>query len=211
MKNTLKTTLIVIAIFATSTAYAGSDSIMTLGIGTSMGVTQQTPYGGTAQAAFTNDLTVRARMLHIFGVEMAYSPTDRMETTSELVFTGQFRASALLYVIPTSPVALYLKAGIGAESLGDVFKIDAPSNSYHAGAGLDVQLGDHFVLGTEFLLLAPGITSVKNTLKNFAEQELNRYQMEGAEATAAAPKTPSIGDFLSASNFRVGVTAHYYF
>ena len=210
MKNTLKTTLIAIAVFAASTAYAGSDSIATLGIGTTMGVTQQTPYGGATQATFTSELTVRARVLHIFGVEMAYSPTDRVETTDELVFTGQFRASALLYIVPTNPVAFYLKGGIGAESIGDVFKIDAPSNSYHAGAGLDVHLGDHFVIGTEFLLLAPGVTSVKKTLKNFAEQELNRYRMEGVQSTTA-PKTPSIGDFLSASNFRVGITAHYYF
>ena len=210
MKHTLKTTLIAIAILGASTAYASSDSIVALGIGTSMGVTQQTPYGASTKATFTTDLTVRARLLHFLGFEMAYSPTDRTENTDALVFTGQFRASALLYVVPTDPVAFYIKGGIGAENIGDVFKIDADSNSYHAGVGLDIQLGDHFVLGTEFLLLAPGITSVKNTLKNYAEQELNRYRLEGEEAPAA-PKTPSLQDFLSASNFRVGVSAHYYF
>jgi len=210
MKKTIQTFILALALVGTTAAYAGNDSMFTVGIGTSMGMTQQTQYGGSAQSKFTTDLTLRTRLLYVLGFEFAYSPTDRGVDTDQLVFTGQYRASALLYVVPTSPVAFYLKGGVGAEDIRDLVKVDGDTNSYHAGAGLDVHLGDNFVLGAEFLLLLPGISSVKNTLKNYAESELNRYRFEDNE-NAGTPKTPGIKDFISASNFRVGITAHYYF
>jgi len=210
MKKTLQIFALTIALLGTTAAHAGNDSMFSLGIGTSMGMTQQTPFAGDVESKFTTDLTVRTRLLYVLGLEFSYSPTDRDVDTQQLVFTGQYGASALLYVVPTSPVAFYLKGGIGAQDIGDLAKFDGATNSYHAGAGLDLHLGDHFVLGAEFLLLLPGIASVKNTLKNYAETELNRYRFADGD-TSSAPKQPGLKDFISASNFRVGVTAHYYF
>jgi hypothetical protein len=210
MRNVLTTLTMCLAILAAPVAKADSTSLFTVGVGTSVGVSHHSQFQMDAKSNFTSDINVRLRMLHVLGFEFAYSPTDRIEDTSSLVFDSTFRMSAMLYVVPTSPVAAYIKAGIGGGSFSDVFSVTADSNTYFAGFGLDVHIGDHLVIGAEFLFVAPGVGSIRNTLQSYASSELNRFRLADS-ASNAAPAEPDVTDFLSFDNYRVGLNVHYYF
>lgn len=208
------TLALLLGLFTASNAAAKSDSLITLGVGTTVGVNNITPLHADTTTTFTTELSLKVKMLHFLGVEFAYSPTDGVEEgVHDLVFDSTFRVSGLVYIVPTYPVNLYLKGGIGAGKIEELFAIDQPTNSYHAGAGMDFHIGEHFVLGAEFLLLIPGVNSVKNTIETFANEELRRYQERTVtEATYEPPQEQlSIEDFISANNFRVSVSARYYF
>lgn len=196
-----------------ATASANSDSLFTVGIGTAVGVNQTTALNAEPSAAFTTELTLKVKMLHVLGLEFSYSPTDSVSDDQALVFDSTFRMSGLLYIVPTYPVNFYLKGGIGAGDISDLFAIDEATNSYHVGAGMDFHIGDHFVLGAEFLLLIPGVTSIKDTIERYANDELRRYQdRETTTADYEGPEDPlGVSDFISIENFRVSVSARYYF
>ena len=131
-----------------------------------------------------------------------------------LVFQNSLRLSGLVYVVPTRYVSAYAKAGIEGGSLGALFRVTDPSNSYHAGGGLDIELTDHFTLGLEFLVLIPGYTSVEDHVVGYVEREAVRVAGELAQGripTDVGGNAPDTGDFLSASNFRLTIGARYYF
>lgn len=194
---------------APTSASAESKGLITVGLGTTFGVNNVKPLHTDAQAAFTTELSFKLKALHVFGLEFSYAPTDSVDTTT-LVYDSTFRVSGLLYIVPTYPVNFYLKGGIGAGKFTELFSVDGPTNSYHAGAGLDVHVGDHWVIGAEFLLLLPGIASVKNTIESFANTEIQRFQTE-RESYRAPEKDLSVADFVSIENFRVSLSARYYF
>ncbi len=190
---------------------ADSDSLFTVGLGTAMGVNRSTPLGGTPEATFTTELSVKLKALHVFGVEFSYAPTDPAESQSAIVFDGPFRLSGLLYLVPTYPVTFYVKGGIGAGDIEDLVKIDGASNSYHGGAGLDVHIGENLVIGAEYLLLIPGVAGVKSTLSMFANDEIKRYQARDPNQPFDSGAPPEVADFISADNFRVTLSARWYF
>lgn len=200
-----------LALTAPLGARANSDSLFTVGLGTAMGVNRSTPLGGLPETTFTTELSLKVKALHVFGFEFSYAPTDPAESASPVVFDGQFRLSALLYLVPTYPVTFYVKGGIGAGAIKDLFSIDGDTNSYHAGAGLDVHIGDNLVIGAEYLLLIPGIAGVKHTLSNFANDEIKRYQSRDLNVPFDSGAPPELTDFISADNFRVTLSARWYF
>ena len=209
-----QTTIIIaaLALAAPTAALADSDDLISFGVGTSVGMNNTTPLGAAAEAAFTTELNIKVKMLHFLGIEFAYSPTDSVESDAGLVFDSTFRISGLLYIVPTYPVNFYLKGGIGAGDISDLFAVDNATNSYHAGAGLDWHIGEHFVVGAEFLLLIPGVSSIKNTIESYANEEIKRFQARDRSAPyEAADESLDVSDFISADNFRVALNARYFF
>jgi hypothetical protein len=199
-------------LFTAAPAMAGSDSLFTVGLGTTMGVNRSTPLGGIPETTFTSELSLKFKMLYFLGLEFAYAPTDSSESASTLIFDANFRLSALIYLVPTTPVSFYLKGGLGAGNMVDLFAIDKPTTNYHAGAGFDINIGDNFVLGAEYLLLIPGMAGVRETLSSYANEEIKRYQSREDNAVASSRgETPSVSDFISPQNFRVTVSARWYF
>jgi opacity protein-like surface antigen len=183
--------------------------MLDLSIGSSVGVNSTTPMNAENTTKFTTELSTRVKALHVIGAEFSYNPSVEAQTEG-LKFDGQFRLSALLYVLPLEPVAAYLKAGMGGDSLEDLVNPGGKSTSYHAGGGLDIDITDNFVLSAEFLFLVPGITSIKSVIQNYANGELSRIQ-DPFRAGEAPAKQPGMSDFLSANNFRVAVGARYTF
>lgn len=202
-----------IALSATGTASADSDSIITAGVGTTLGVTHVTPLNGSSTSLFSNDFSVRMKALYVLGLEFAYSPTDGT-SAGELVFQNSLRLSGLLYIVPTPHVSAYLKGGIEGDDLGAIFSVTDPSNAYHVGGGLDIEVGSHFVIGVEFLVLIPGVTSVEGSVESYAASEIARAETltaQGIIPTDIGADAPDVSDFISASNFRFTVGARYYF
>jgi hypothetical protein len=198
--------------FVATPASADGDSLFTVGIGTAVGVNRSTPLFGLPEATFTTELSVKFKLLHVFGFEFSYAPTDSVAEGSQLVFDATFRMSGLLYIVPTYPVSFYLKGGIGAGEFTDLFAYDSPTTSYHGGAGFDIHVHENVVIGAEFLLLAPGIASVRDTIASYANEELARYQARiRNEPVADSGPELAVKDFISVDNFRASVSARYYF
>jgi hypothetical protein len=177
-----------------------------------MGVSNTVQLDSAPQTSFTSELNLGVKLFHVLGVEMSFSPTDRVDMDQALVLDATFRLSALIYIVPTYPMNLYLKGGLGAGAIGDLFDIDGSTTSYHAGAGLAWHVDDHLVLGAEFLLLLPGVNSIRGTIETFANDQLRRYQARARGETVEEPEqTVDLGDFLRVDNFRVALNARYYF
>ena len=206
---------LITTLLTTGAASADNDSLFTLGLGTAVGVNRSTPLGGTAETTFTTELSLKIKALYVFGFEFSYAPTDKVDEASPLVFDSTYRLSGLLYLVPTSPVSFYLKGGLGGGTLEDVFAIDKATTNYHAGAGFDIEAGDNLVIGLEYLLLIPGVAGVRDTLSTYANEEIKRYQSrdenKAEPVSTASAGTPAISDFISPENFRVTVSARWYF
>ncbi len=199
----------------TSAASADSDSRITAGIGSNLGVSSHSQLSGDAVTAYTHELSLRVKALSILGVELAYSPTDAHEGGNEVVFSNNLRFSGLLYFVPTPVVSAYAKAGIEGDSLGAVFSVSDASNSYHAGGGLDVEVTKNITVGIEFLMLIPGTASIEAQVQDFVDQEYARYEA-ALQTGEAVPEdigeaAPELGDFISSSNYRFTIGARYYF
>ena len=206
----LQITILLVALMFTGAASADSYSNLTLGVGTAVGVNHTTSFQSDSTASFNSEFSLKVKALRILGFEFSYAPTETETAATDLVFDGSLRMSALLYVVPTRVVSAFLKVGISANNFGDLVKPIGATSSYHAGLGLEIEAGDNFVIGAEFLFLAPGLGSVKNTIQAYANDEIDKLQ-NPARANEAPAQEPELKDFLSASNFRVAVGAKYFF
>lgn len=186
---------------AAAPAAASNDSIVSFGIGTALGVRHHTDEDGTIRALAT-ELAARLRVLHALGAELAYVPTAPADDDERMRFDSPFRFSGLLYILPIYPVGLYLKAGVGGASIGSLFTINAEAATYHGGGGLDVTLGDHFVLGGELLWLVPGMHTVVTEVVNASVAASNGTTDED---------TRDSDHLFSAGNFRAALHLRYCF
>ncbi len=211
MKTATSLLSLAAGVLLSSTAQANSDSLFTVGVGTALGVNRSSSLGGDAETSFTSEVSIKFKALHVLGAEFAYAPTASDDEGQPLVFDGAFRASGLLYLVPTYPVTFYLKGGLSSGKITELFDVDAPSVSYHTGAGLDVHIGDNLVMGLEYLLLIPGLNGVKQTFTTYANEEIKRFQRRGVGEEVAAAATPEVSDYISADNFRITVSARWYF
>lgn len=151
-------TLLAVLVLPTS-LYAGSQSLVTLGVGPSVGLLHLRGEDNSTSRMAT-DMRLRLRFLRGFAAEASWSPFGAQRNDDALLYDHNYRASGLLYVVPTYPVSGYLKVGFGGARMGDMAKLLGRSVSYHAGAGGELYIGEHFALGAEYLVLIPGADSL---------------------------------------------------
>ena len=179
-------------------------------LGSSMGMNHIAGVMSHGTSAFNLDLNLRMKLAYVLGLEFGYSPTDQRFQHEGMVYGGQLKLSGLLYVVPTRYVSAYVKGGIEGNGFEDLFDHNGSTSSYHVGVGLDIELDGHWVLGLEYLMLIPGITSVERAVQAYIDDELVRLQSAQVMPTTL-PSTPGADDFISGSNFRLTVSARYYF
>ncbi|MCC6620781.1 MAG: hypothetical protein IT385_05980 [Deltaproteobacteria bacterium] len=180
-------------------AAADGSSILTLGVGAGVGIHKAGRPGGDAQTAFVNQANVRLKALYFLGVDYAYDLAHDPKLTvptDELQFQAKMRLTALIYPYSGDHVAFYLGAGIGGTSLDELQKITGPGNSYHAGLGFEFHLASHLSIDMSFMILAPGVESVKRT----AVAEVAAAYAEGGAEAVERLEEPGFGDFLSIKN-----------
>jgi hypothetical protein len=188
-------------------ALADAHSLVTFSVGTAFAFGQASDPRSEAQSSATPDLELRLRLFRVMAFDFAYSPLDQQQANTQLTFASQFRASAVLYLVPLEVIGVYAKAGLGGQTLGDLTTVTSATNSYHGGGGLEVYLTDHVALGAEFLVLVPGVTSIQKTVAN----DLVRRQALVAAGGSDVDPQLGVGDFVSAQNFRTSVNVRYFF
>ena len=180
-------------------ASADGSSIFTLGVGAGVGIHKAGAPGGDAATAFVNQANIRLKMLYFLGLDYAYdlAHDPKLTTpTEKLQFQAKMRLTAMIYPYSGDHVAFYLGGGIGGTSLDELKQVTGPGNSYHAGLGFEFHLASHLSIDMSFMVLAPGVQSVKRT----AVAEVAAAYAEGGADAVARLEEPGLSDFLSIKN-----------
>jgi hypothetical protein len=185
-------------------ARADSTSLLTMGLGSSVGLAHVVPVTGGSVNDVVSELNVRIKMLKVLGFDFNYNFAGENEVGHGEVYASSLRASALLYVVPTQVVSVYLAAGTGSSEFTDMFKASATKRSYHGGGGMELYVGRHLALSTEFLMLVPQVDRVV-----ISSQPLKVDAAGSVDLSSV--KTPSVTDYISADNFQVTFGLKWFF
>jgi hypothetical protein len=136
-----------------------------LGVGAGLGVGKHLEVDGGSDVSFINVASVRARAFWIIGVDYEFNlGRDRQlsgyHEYRELNYHAKMRLSTLLYSFSFANTAFYLRGGVGAAKLGELFSLDAPGASYHGGFGIEFDLDEHVMFDVSFTLVLPGVHSL---------------------------------------------------
>jgi len=195
-----------------STARAGSNSIGTLGFGAELGWTRLQPLDMDRHDAFVGELALRLRLFRILGAQLSYNLASAAET-GELSFTSKWRLTGVLYLLPTEHLSIYVLGGLGARDIHDLGTVTGPTNSYHAGLGLEIYVGRRFAVSFEYLWIVPGYASMEAVIRDRADQAIpDPVEIESGAAMPMQIELPqlSISDFLDAGNFQINVGVRFY-
>lgn len=177
-------------------AQAKANSLVSIGVGASLSMAQNSSLAREEAKGVSGEFSIRARALHVLGLEFAYGPSDAIvDSRTNVRHDTRMKLSGLLHFIPTRPFGMYLKAGVGGARLKDVVKVGKSSPSYHAGGGALLSWGDHVEFGAEYLATIPGYDSWNTDPKSVVDSMSSRAT---GGANAFQPKFQDI----------VGVVAH---
>jgi hypothetical protein len=198
------TTLTAALLLVAAPAKADNTSLLTLGGGPTVGLSHVVPVTGGSENSVVSELNFRLKLLKVLGFDFNYNMTGEREVGHGEVYSSQMRASALLYVLPTDIISLYLAAGAGASSISDLASDTFNDKSYHGGGGMEIFVGDHMALSAEFLMLVPEIDKVVVSQKPLRLDDSGSMDMGSIDG-------PSMKDYVSADNFQVSFGLKYFF
>lgn len=174
---------VLLSVFAPATGEARSFHLLDIGARADLGFTGSTE-ASAGDMRVAPELGLRIDVLWIFAVEATWKPVDLR--TSATSVDARFRASALLYMVSTDPLDLYLKVGVGAMDASHLIDLHAEDGSVHAGLGLEIQVSRQVALGLELLLISDGLTRVEQKAANLI----------GGTTTAAAGTSAGTGSLV---------------
>ncbi len=200
--------------WVSSEAHAGSQSLLTLGIGAELGYGQYNPNSNDPMGGFIAELTARVRLFRILGVQFSYNLTGAIDT-GDLSFSSKYRLTGILYLLPNRRVSVYVMGGVGARDIREIISVTGATNSYHLGAGIEVYFGRRFAISLEYCWIVPGYASMEQSVQ--AEIDSARPTIsdvpEGESATVPLGYSlPEINvmDFLDAGNFQATLGLRFY-
>ncbi len=140
-------------------APAAAESTLSIGGYTGYYQSQRLPEGRpTGPVA---GVTVRARVLDIFGMELGAVVADRSGRRYFEALSPKYRASFLLTVVPKDRTRVFLRFGTGALERADLFHLEGATTSYHLGAGALFQVIGPVWLDLGVLAHLPGVGPVR--------------------------------------------------
>jgi len=186
-----------IALSISSSAFAASDSMFTLGFGSHTLVSTLAGTGGesTGATAIGQGFNARLRLLYALGVEFSYDLISDRNRSSLNVQTPVFKWSGLLYLVPTRAFSLFLLGGLGASASGDLVSPAGSTTSYHGGAGVEIGMGKHWVVTADFRVLVPGYAQVIE---------------RGKASLAKAGEMPALTDYYNLQSWQLNVGIRFY-
>ena len=111
--------------------------------------------------------------------------------------------------MPLDATSIYLKAGVGADNVADVFDLSGDKASYQGGMGFEVYIGEHLAIGFEYLMIVPGIRSIQRSVINHALHT----GIPDSALRGPSVKTQKLDawDFVHPRNFQTTLGMLYYF
>jgi len=183
------------------TAQADNTSIVTLGVGTGVGYLHAyQPGADVGSNTFVNQGNLRLKLLNVLGLDYSVDLGHDGAAVPEgqLQFDAKMRLTAIAYIVPTSKVSFYLGGGVGGSDAGDLVRVMGETNSYHVGAGLEVNLGAHVSVDTSFYMVIPGVRSVENHVEQLALSSGSSDLTGGTSSDE-----PSVGDYVNPKNYEL--------
>lgn len=185
-------------------AQAGSQSNLTLGLGSSIGLSHVVPVTGGMHNTVLSEMNLRLKLLKVVGLDLNYNLSGEQPVGHGEVYSSNLRVSALLYVIPTKRMSVYLAGGTGASSFSDLTSKSVSKKSFHGGGGMELYVGRHLAFTTEFLFLVPEVEKVVVTVQPLRVDGSSSVDLGSIE-------TPSASDYLSTDNYQFTFGLKYYF
>lgn len=196
-----------------SEAKADVDSTVTLGIGAELGLNHHSQVQADAENSFVSEITVRLRLFRFLGASFAYN-VNPIKSSGELIYDSTFRVSVLIYMLPLERFSIYVQGGYGAINVADLGTLTGATNSYHAGAGLEVYLGDHWALHADYNWIIPGASSIRGAIERRTTNTRAAIEAaedeEAIEAAMSEVESLSVTDYLSGSNFQLTIGVRFY-
>jgi hypothetical protein len=191
-------------------ANAGSNSLITLGGGLELGLGRYLQSAEDPEYAFIAEISIRLRLLRVLGVSFSYNAANG-DGAGPLSFESAFRLTALLYLLPTRWVSVYVIGGLGAMDIRDVIDFSGSTTSYHLGVGLEVYIRNHFAIFADYLWIVPGYASMQATIQGRLEDTANEALTAGVAPTLDEV-LPALNwwDFLDAGNLQVSIGVRFY-
>ena len=185
-------------------AHADNTSLLTLGFGQTEGIAHVMPVNGGSNNSVVSELNVRLKMLTVLGFDFNYNVVGEQSVGNGEIYASNYRMSALLYLVPTDVMSLYVAAGAGASEVSDLTSSEMNDKSYHGGGGLELYVGDHMALSTEFLMLVPEVSRIVVSKQPLSVDESGQVDWSSADS-------PGVSDYVSSDNFQVTFGLKYYF
>jgi len=204
MRRTTHIALILSSLLLAAPAQARNTSLITMGFGSSVGMTHVNYISGATANDIVTELNMRLKLIKVLGVDINYNYLGEREGSNGEVFASRLRASALIYPVPTRYISWYLLGGLGASNFNDMFSKEITRKSYHAGTGLEIYVGDHFTLVAEFLMLIPDVSRIVLSKQPLEIGTDGKLPTSGIDA-------PDITDYISPNNFQINVGLKYFF
>jgi len=210
MKKAINIMIAVLVAIAFSTTDADaktkkrSTSLLTAGVGTNLGFTRVMPVTGGSENGFINELNLRIKMLKVLGFDFNWNTTGENSVGHGEVYASNIRATALLYLVPTDVLSLYVGVGAGASDFSNLFSFEGSNYSYHAGLGLEIYVGKNVALTGEYMLLVPQVNKVVVSTQPLRLDESGSVDWSNAH-------TPSVSDYISFDNFQVTMGVKWFF
>ncbi len=203
-RSTTYTAIILTSLLLAAPAQAKNTSLVTMGFGSSVGMTHVNYIGGGVANDFVSELNLRVKMLKVLGVDFNYNYLGENQGTNGEVFASRIRASAIIYPVPTKYISWYILGGLGASNFSDMFSKEVTKKSFHAGTGLEIFAGNHFTVVAEFLMLIPDVSRIaisKQPLEIGTDGQLPISDIS----------RPGISEYISPKNFQINVGLKYFF
>ena len=206
MKTLTQTSIALIAALLLSAvpAMAGSRSLLTVGAGSTVGLSHVLPVTGGSANAVISEVNIRLKMLRILGIDFSYNMTGEKSFGHGETYVSKMRASALLYVIPTRVMSFYLAGGAGASDFGRLTSRKASEKTYHGGAGIEIYVGKHIALTTEFLMLVPQVDRIVVSHDAIRIDEMGSFD-------SGSINRPKVSDYISIENFQMTFGMKWFF
>jgi hypothetical protein len=154
------------------------------------------------------ELTATVRIARFLGFSFSYNPFS--VDGGDLGFGSNFRMTGILYLVPTRWVSIYVLGGLGARDIRDLGTVTGETNTYHAGGGIEVYLGDHFALHAEYLWLIPGYERIMDSVRADGGGTTDIDLGEDMAPISAPLPSASLWDCFDAGNFQVTLGLRYY-
>jgi opacity protein-like surface antigen len=187
--------LLATLVFPASAAFAGNDSIVTLGIGSHAVVAQAAGTSGGSSTTLGQGFSARLRFLRVLGAELSYDLISHRNSRDLNVPAPVFKWSGLLYLIPHTRFSLYLLGGFGATSAGDLLSPQGATTSYHGGAGIEIGITRNWILSLEYRVNLPAVNQV-------AERGMSDALAEGS--------VPTITRYYNLDTWQLNVGFRFY-
>ncbi|MCA9518943.1 MAG: outer membrane beta-barrel protein [Myxococcales bacterium] len=188
-------------------ARAGTGDGFGFGVGTGLGVHSSSSPDNAGDSGVIGDINLRARFLWMLGLDLRFNLQDEAAVTVDdgPQYAARYRTTALVYVVPTDVVSVYLGGGIGAVKGSELLSTGAAGSSYHAGIGAEWYVSDLVALDASFMMIIPGWRSVERDVERRADLEIARYKANPSGGTPTVPSDLPIGDYVSLNNFELMV------